>query len=95
MRLAEVVGTVVCTIKDERLAGRKLLLIQSIDRQGRRRGRPQVALDSVGAGVGERVYYVRGKEAAFPWIEPSETPSDCTVVGILDGANFAPENVPC
>lgn len=87
MRLAQVVGTVVSSAKDIPLLGKKLLLLQPIDRQGRPHGRKLVGLDSVGAGVGERVFYVRGKEAAFPW-HPTATPSDCTIVGILDQFNF-------
>jgi microcompartment protein CcmK/EutM len=42
-----------------------------------------VALDSVGAGVGEHVFYVRGKEASFPF-SPVEPPSDATIIGIVD-----------
>ncbi len=87
MKLAQVVGTVVSTAKDAPLLGKKLLVVQPIDRQGRPRGARLVALDSVGAGVGERVFYVRGKEAAFPWY-PVDTPSDCSIVGILDQFNF-------
>ena len=93
MRLAQVIGTVVCTVKDARLHGKKLLVIGPIDRQGNRLGPAVIALDSVGAGVGERVYYVRGKEAAFPWDDPA-TPADCTVVGIFDPSNFEPGHGP-
>ena len=89
MRLAVVIGTVVCTVKDPRLEGKKMLIIHPIDRRGERTAASVVALDSVGAGIGERVYYVRGKEAAFPWSD-SDTPADCTVVGILDASNFKP-----
>ena len=42
-----------------------------------------VALDSVGAGVGERVFFVRGREAAFPFY-PAEPPTDASIVGIVD-----------
>lgn len=87
MKLAQVVGNVVATIKDSAYEGKKLLLIQPIQRNGRPQGRILLALDSVGAGVGERVFYVRGKEASFPWY-PQDTPSDCTIVGILDEKNF-------
>jgi len=87
MKLARVVGNVVATIKDPALEGKKLLLIQPIHRDGRPSGRPVLALDSVGAGAGERVFYVRGKEGSFPWY-PENTPSDCTIVGILDEKNF-------
>jgi microcompartment protein CcmK/EutM len=42
-----------------------------------------VAVDSVGAGVGETVFFVRGKEAGFPFL-PAEVPADAGVVGIVD-----------
>ena len=88
MNLAEVVGTVVATVKDPPLKGRRLLLIAPIQRDGRRSGPLRVALDSVGAGPGERVFYVSGKEGSFPWF-PELVPSDCSIVGILDPGNFS------
>jgi ethanolamine utilization protein EutN len=42
-----------------------------------------VAIDSVGAGKGETVFWCRGKEASFPFT-PAEVPTDCTIVGIVD-----------
>ena len=83
MRLARVVGTVVATAKNATLEGKKILLCKHVGPDGAPRGRPFVALDSVGAGAGEMVYYVRGKEAAFPFL-PEEVPSDATIVGIVD-----------
>lgn len=91
MKLARVVGTVVSTAKNLPLEGKKILVIQPIDGRGRDSGKLLVALDSVGAGVGERVFYVRGKEGSFPW-HPQETPSDASIVGILDGMNFPADN---
>jgi microcompartment protein CcmK/EutM len=90
MKLARVVGTVVCTVKNEPLEGKKILIIKPIDRNGNLTGQALLALDSVGAGTGEDVYYVRGKEAAFPW-HPDELPADCSIVGILDRYNFQRE----
>lgn len=83
MQLARVVGTVVSTIKNVGLEARKLLLIQSVDERLCPAGRPLVAVDSVGAGVGELVFWCRGKEASFPF-EGSEVPTDATIVGIVD-----------
>ena len=88
MKLARVVGTVVATVKNPPLEGKKILIIRPIDRQGELRGSSILALDSVGAGVGENVFYVRGKEGSFPW-HPNDTPSDCSIVGILDRSNFS------
>ena len=87
MRLAQVVGTVVCTAKNSSLEGKKMLVIKLLDRYGKATGKTLIALDSVGAGIGENVYCVHGKEASFPW-HPTDLPSDCTIVGILDQYNF-------
>lgn len=83
MQLARVIGTVVSTIKNEALEGRKFLLVQTLDADLNDKGQPQIALDAVGAGVGELVFWCRGKEASFPF-KRDETPTDCTIVGIVD-----------
>lgn len=83
MQLARVIGDVVSTMKDGNLTGLKLLLLQPIAASGEASGRTLVALDSVGAGVGEVVFYVRGREAAFPFY-PGEPPADASVIGIVD-----------
>ena len=83
MQLARVLGEVVSTMKDPNLAGLKLLVLQPIAASGEAAGRTLVALDSVGAGVGENVFFVRGREAAFPFY-PVEAPADATIVGIVD-----------
>ncbi len=83
MQLARVIGEVVATVKDANLAGRTLLVLQPITASGEAAGRTLVALVSVGAGVGEHVFFVRGREAAFPFY-PSEPPADASIVGIVD-----------
>ncbi len=83
MQLARVVGDVVVTRKDETLVGIKLLVVQPLTHDRKPAGRPLVAVDAVGAGVGEEVVYVRGKEASFPW-HPTEVPVDAGIVGIVD-----------
>jgi microcompartment protein CcmK/EutM len=89
MLLARVVGTVVATRKDEGLVGTKLLVIQPIRADRSPTGKPLVAVDSVGAGVTEEVFYVRGREASFPFL-PAEVPADAAIVGIVDGWNVGP-----
>ena len=83
MHLARVVGTVVASRKDPGLAGRTLLVIQPLRADGAPQGRPLVAVDSVGSGVSEQVFYVRGREAALPFL-PAEVPADAAIVGIVD-----------
>ena len=83
MQLARVIGEVVSTIKDTNLTGLKLLVLQPLTAAGEATGRTLVAIDSVGAGVGENVFFVRGREAAFPFY-PAEPPTDAAIVGIVD-----------
>jgi microcompartment protein CcmK/EutM len=83
MQLGKVIGTVVLTIKNATLDGVPLLLVQPLSSTREPVGRAIVAADSVGAGVGEHVFFVRGKEASFPFY-PSEVPADAGIVGIVD-----------
>jgi ethanolamine utilization protein EutN len=87
MMLGRVIGTVVCTMKNSVLDGKKLLVVQPIDRHGRDKGRPLVAIDSVGAGAGETIYWCRGREASFPFL-PDEIPTEATIVGIVDSIDI-------
>ena len=83
MQLARVIGDVVATRKDPNLTGITLLIVQPIAPDGSATGRALVALDSIGAGAGEHVFFVRGREAAYPFY-PVEAPTDATIVGIVD-----------
>ena len=83
MQLGRVIGDIVATRKDERLVGAKLLIVQPITPEGEPAGRPLVAIDAVGAGAGEHVFFVRGKEASFPFY-PETPPVDAGIVGIVD-----------
>ena len=83
MQLAKVIGDIVVTHKDENFTGIKLMVLQPIAADGSNIGRTLVAVDSVGAGVGEIVFFVRGKEASFPFY-PTEVPTDAGIVGIVD-----------
>ena len=83
MQLARVIGDVVSTVKDSGLSSHKLLLLQPVTPDRAPAGRTLVAVDAVGAGVGEHVFFVRGREASFPFL-PDEPPTDACVVGIVD-----------
>jgi microcompartment protein CcmK/EutM len=83
MQLGRVVGTVVLNNQNDTLNGVKLLLVQPLSSAREPLGRVIVAADSVGAGVGEVVFFVRGKEASFPFY-PVEVPADAGIVGIVD-----------
>jgi len=83
MQMARVIGDVVATYKDPGFFALKLMLVQPIGADGKDVGRPLVAVDSVGAGIGETVFFVRGREAGFPF-HPVEVPADAGIVGIID-----------
>ena len=83
MQIARVIGDVVSSVKDAALTGHKLLVLQPMTPDRQPSGRTLVAADAVGAGVGEEVFFVRGREASYPFL-PAETPVDACVVGIVD-----------
>ena len=89
MLLGRIIGNVICTMKDPALIGQKLLIVQPLDRKGRDKGRPVIALDAVGAGAGETIYWCRGREASFPFL-PANLPTEATIVGIVDSINIRP-----
>ena len=83
MQIARVIGDIVASVKDPALVEHKLLVLQPVRPDRSAVGRTLVAVDAVGAGVGEHVFFVRGKEASFPFL-PAEPPTDACVVGIVD-----------
>ena len=83
MIFARVTGTVVCTLKDEKLVGSKLLLMQPVDLTGAPKGNPLVAVDSVGAGEGELVLIVQGSSARQTSRTESR-PVDAVIFAIVD-----------
>ncbi|HEY0405314.1 MAG TPA: EutN/CcmL family microcompartment protein [Pyrinomonadaceae bacterium] len=83
MQLARVIGTVVATVKNSSLEGRKLLVIQSLNARLEPQGAPLVAVDAIGAGESDLVFWCRGKEASFPF-KREDTPTDCTIIAIVD-----------
>ena len=83
MQLARVVGNVVSTVKNPSLRSRKIMIVQNLNEKLEPVGQTLVALDAVGCGIGELVFWCRGKEASFPFTRDA-TPTDCTIVGIVD-----------
>ena len=83
MILARVVGNIVATQKNHRYESARVMLCQQITPEGDDTSYSVLALDSVDAGVGELVFWCRGKEASFPF-KREDTPTDCTIVGIID-----------
>jgi microcompartment protein CcmK/EutM len=94
MYLARVVGCVWATVKNPSMVGQRMLVVQPVTPELQATGKRLVCMDCTGAGAGEIVYYVRGKEASFPFL-PDEPPADATVVGIVDSIHLKrPPNAP-
>jgi microcompartment protein CcmK/EutM len=83
MILGRVVGTVVATRKDERLTGAKLLLVRSIDPHGKDEAAHMVAVDTVDAGLADKVLVVTGSSARMA-SGLKDTPVDAAIVGVVD-----------
>lgn len=83
MQLAKVIGTVVATLKDELLTGVKLMVIQPVDSNGISNGTAIVAVDTIGAGIGEIVFYAKSKEGAAALKNPTAC-ADAGIIGIVD-----------
>ena len=83
MIFARVTGNVVCTLKDEKLVGTKLLLVQPVDLSGEPKGNPLVAVDTVGAGEGELVLLVQGSSARQT-ASTTNRPVDAAIFAIVD-----------
>ncbi len=83
MFFAKVIGTIWATRKDEHLHSFKLQFIQPITAEREHAGDPIVAVDTVGAGVGETVLYITAREATIP-LPVEMAPVDASIVGIVD-----------
>ncbi len=89
MQFARVVGTVVCTIRVPSFRRQRLLLLQPTDSADVPGGPTLVAVDLVSAAPGQRVFYVRGREAANALPDP-DNPADAAIVGIVDAVREQP-----
>ncbi|SHJ25720.1 Carboxysome shell and ethanolamine utilization microcompartment protein CcmK/EutM [Geosporobacter subterraneus DSM 17957] len=83
MYLGKVVGMVVATRKDDTLVGKKLMIVQPVNPKEEPMGSPEVAIDSVGSGVGEYVLVSKGSPARQIFGNPN-APIDAAIVGIID-----------
>jgi microcompartment protein CcmK/EutM len=88
MTLGRVIGRVWASVKHPGLEGLRMLFVQPLTPELKPTGRRIIVTDATGAGAGELVYWVRGKEASFPFL-PAEPPTDNTIVGIVDEVHLA------
>lgn len=84
MQLGRVIGTLVSTQKHRKLDGAKLLLVQPLTLEDEARGTPLLTIDSVGAGVGEKVLLVIEGRAAGDALGRKGAPVDAAIIGIVD-----------
>jgi ethanolamine utilization protein EutN len=89
MQLARVIGTVVSTQKSRKLEGAKLLLTQPVTPEDQPRGTALMAIDAVGAGVGEKVLLVLEGRAAIDVLRRKGAPIDAAIVGIVDRVDYS------
>jgi microcompartment protein CcmK/EutM len=83
MLIAKVIGTTVSTIKDEKIIGRKLLIVRQTDEKGEPFGKPYVAVDTVNAGVGDLVLTASGSSARQTDIT-KDRPVDAVIMAMID-----------
>ena len=84
MQIGKVIGTLVATKKHHKMEGAKLLLVQPLTLEGKPKGVAVLAIDSVGAGVGERVLLVQEGKAAGDALRRKAAPVDAAIIGIVD-----------
>ena len=83
MLIARVIGTTVSTIKDEKIMGRKLLVMRQTDETGKQIGKPYVAVDTVNAGVGDLVLTASGSSARQTTLT-KDRPVDAVIMAVID-----------
>ena len=89
MILARVIGQIVATQKEPSHEGKKILLLQPLTIHEEPLGDPFVALDAVGAGVGERVLAIQEGFSAMTAVGHTESPIDAAVIGVVDSVELA------
>jgi ethanolamine utilization protein EutN len=85
--LGKVIGNIWATQKYEALKSFKMLLIQPINADYKKIGEPIIAVDTVGSGAGEFIYYITASEAVIP-LPVDFAPVDASIVGIIDSINI-------
>ena len=83
MLIAKVIGTTVSTIKDEKLTGRKLLILRQTDESGAPFGKPYVAVDTLDAGIGDLVLTAHGSSGRMTELTQNR-PVDAVIMAVID-----------
>ncbi len=93
MQICEITGNVVSTVKNNHLEGKKILVVQPLDLDNKPLGKEFLAVDSVGAGIGERVLTIREGGSARIVFDDNEIPIQAVIVAIIDGLDISKENL--
>lgn len=93
MYLGTVVGSVVSTHKNERLVGKRLLLVRRLTLQMKPEGPEVIALDVVDAGVGDNVLVVQEGSSARKIFDDPWIPVQVVIVGVLDRVDIGGRNI--
>lgn len=88
MLLGRVIGNVVSTVKNPKLEGAKLMLVQPLDLDGQARGVPVIAIDSVDAGVGDRVLLTLDGKSAMQALGRGLAAVDAAILGVVDAVDL-------
>ncbi len=83
MKLGKVMGKVWATVKDPKLQGVKLYIMQPIDEDEKPMGKALIAVDAISSREGDIVYWVGGAEATLPF-KDQQIPSDVSIIGLVD-----------
>jgi microcompartment protein CcmK/EutM len=87
MLISKVIGTTVSTVKDEKLTGRKLLILRQVDESGTPFGKPYVAVDTLDAGVGDLVLTAHGS-GGRQTAQTKNSPVDAVIMAVIDHLNI-------
>lgn len=88
MKIALVIGSTVSTIKDESIRSRKLLIVRDADTDGKVKGEPYIAVDTVSAGAGDLVMVTDGSSARYT-SQTTNAPVDAVIVGVIDSLELS------
>lgn len=87
MYLGKIIGNIWATKKYSAINGYKMMLLQPLDANQNNYGEPIIAIDTIGSGPGETVFYITASEAVIP-LDVDFAPVDASIVGIVDSINI-------
>jgi microcompartment protein CcmK/EutM len=92
MTICNVIGDIVSTVKNDRFTGKKIMIVQPLDLDNNPDGKAFLAIDTVQAGVNDRVLVLREGGSARIIFEDNEIPLQAVIVGVIDGVEISEED---